>query len=229
MRYLIAETDWTLMSLAAEIAGTGTLLTRSDRIEDLPQFLRLGEADVVILGADQIGAEGLSLAALRRAAGTRPLALVAPAPGPAQVADWLGGGADLVIDSARPAAEALARLAAVARRSHGLPQPVIDYGALRLDLRRRQAYLRDCPMKLSPKLYEVLEYLALRPGRLVTRGALLSHLYGLQDEPDPRIFDVYICNLRACLAAIAEAVDIETARGAGFRLAVRGRDAAIAA
>ena len=32
MRYLIAETDWTLMTLAAELAANGTLMTRTDRM-----------------------------------------------------------------------------------------------------------------------------------------------------------------------------------------------------
>ena len=229
MRYLIAETDWTLMSLAAEIVGTGTLLTRTDRIEDLPHFLSLGEADLLILGSDQLGRHGLSLAALRRAAGGMPIALIARKPSSAQIAAWLEAGADTIIATDRPLEETVVTLEAVARRAHGLPLPQIDYGALRIDLNRRQAYVLNCPMKLSPKLYELLEYIALRPGQLVTRAALLSHIYGLEDEPDPRVFDVYICNLRACLDAISDCVDIETVRGAGFRLAVRRQDAAIAA
>lgn len=229
MRYLIAETDWTLMSLGAEIAGSGTLLTRTDRIEDIPHFLSLGEADLLILGADQLGRNGLTLSSLRRVASGMPIALIAREPSPFQVATWLEAGADTVIASDRPVAEAVATLEAVARRAHGLSMPRIDYGTLRIELPRRQAYVLDCPMKLSPKLYELLEYIALRPGRLVTRPALLSHIYGLEDEPDPRVFDVYICNLRACLDAISQSVDIETVRGSGFRLAVRHQDAAIAA
>ncbi len=229
MRYLIAETDWPLMSLAAEIVGTGTLLTRTDRIEDIPHFLGLGGVDLLILGADQLGPHGLSLPVLRRAAAGVPIVLIARKASAAQVALWLEAGADTVIATDRPLEEAVVTLEAVARRAHGLPLPQIDYGALRLDLNRRQAYVLGCPMKLSPKVYELLEYIALRPGRLVTRPALLSHIYGLEDEPDPRVFDVYICNLRACLAAVADCVDIETVRGAGFRLAVRRQDAVIAA
>lgn len=229
MRYLIAESDWPLMNLAADIAASGTLLTRTDRPEDIPHFISQGEADLLILGADQLGSHALTLPALRRCRPDMPIALVARRPERDHVAVWLRAGADTVINSEAPPEEAVMTLAAVARRALGLSRPVIDYGKLRIDLHRRQAYLLDCPLKLSPKLYELLEYIALRPGRLVTRPALLSHIYGLEDEPDPRVFDVYVCNLRACLAAISEDVDIETVRGAGFRMSVASSREVIAA
>jgi DNA-binding response OmpR family regulator len=221
MRYLIAETSWTMMTLAAELAANGTLMTRTDRIEDVSHFLRDGVADLLILGADQIGPKGLSMTSLSAISPETPIALVAEKPTSEQIAKWLDAGADAVIDSARAPEEAVMMLQAVARRAHGLGRPQILYGPLRIDLHTRKAYMLSCPLKLSPKLYELLEYLALRPGQLVTRAELLSHIYGLENEPDPRVFDVYVCNLRACLEASAGAVDIETVRGSGFRFAAQ--------
>lgn len=229
MRYLIAETNWTMMTLAAELAANGTLMTRTDRPEDIEHFMRHGEADLLVLAADQVATRGLSLASLRRIAPNLPIALVAEKPKSEQIAAWLDAGADCVLDASRPPEEAVVTLQAVARRALGLARPQIVHGPLHIDLLTRKAHLMSCPLKLSPKLYELLEYLALRPGQLVTRAELLSHIYGLENEPDARVFDVYICNLRSCLQASSGAVDIETVRGTGFRFAASDMEAAEAA
>lgn len=228
MRYLIAETSWSFMSLAQTLSDAGVLLTRTDRPEDIPQFLQLVPADLLILDAAALGGFGTSLAGLRRARPTLPIALLADNPSQDRIVQWLDAGADSVIDSSAPPEETVMVLAALARRAHGLAQSALRHGPLRLDLHRRMAYMRECPVKLSPKLYELLEYMALRPGRLLSRATLLGHVYGLEAEPDPRVFDVYVCNLRACLEASDGAVDIETVRGFGYRF-VAADQGAIAA
>lgn len=220
MRYLIAETSWTMMTLAQDLCANGTLLTRTDRPEDVPQYLRLGQADLLLIEAEQVGRHGLSLTAMRRDFPNLCIALVMPTPSSADIAHWLDAGADTVIAQETDSEEVIMRLQAVVRRALGLSVPELRFGPLRLDLLQRKAYVSDCPIKLSPKLYELLEFIALRPGRLVTRAELLSHVYGLENEPDPRVFDVYMCNLRACLKPTRGMVDIETVRGSGFRFAI---------
>lgn len=229
MRYLIAETSWPLMTLASALSDAGNLLTRTDRPEDIRHFLHTTPADLLVLDAADLGRPGLSLANLRNAHPGMPIALMAKDASHAQIVRWLESGADTVLDPANPPEEAIMSLSAIARRAHGLAQPVLRYGPLAINLQLRMAYLTDCPIKLSPKVYELLEYIALRPRRLINRAALLGHVYGLEDEPDPRVFDVYVCNLRACLAASDGAVDIETVRGSGYRFVPTCLDGAIAA
>lgn len=229
MRYLIAETSWSLMTLASALSSAGILLTRTDRPEDIPHFLHITPADVLILNAADLDQPGLSLANLRRTHPSMPIALMAKGASQAHIVRWLEAGADAVLDPATPPEETMMVLSAIARRAHGLAQPLLRYGPLAIDLQKRKAYMSDCPIKLSPKVYELLEYIALRPRRLVSRASLLSHVYGLEDEPDARVFDVYVCNLRACLEASDGAVDIETVRGSGYRFAPTCLDDAIAA
>ncbi|WP_305969937.1 MULTISPECIES: winged helix-turn-helix transcriptional regulator [unclassified Mameliella] len=229
MRYLIAETSWSLIALAKELTNTGVLLTRTDRPEDIPHYLRMTESDLLILDAEELALSGLSLPHLRRSHPDLPIALMARDASHGQIVRWLEAGADTVLDASAPPEESVMILSAIARRAHGVAQPMLSYGPLAVDLLRRKAYLQDCPVKLSPKLYELLEYIALRPRRLVSRAALLGHIYGLEDEPDPRVFDVYVCNLRACLEASDGAVDIETVRGSGYRFTAACLDEAIAA
>jgi two-component system cell cycle response regulator CtrA len=217
MRYLIAETSWTLMTLAQELSKSGVLLTRTDRPEDIPQFLELVPADLLVVDDSLFAHPGLSLPVLRRLRPGLPIAVLSQDTTPDRIARLLAAGADTVLDASLSPEEIGMYLAAIARRAHGLAQPLLHYGPLRIDVHNHKAYLQDCPIKLSPKVYELLEYFGLRPRRLISRSALLGHVYGLEDEPDPRVFDVYVCNLRTYLAPADGAVGIETVRGVGYR------------
>ncbi|MGH1413875.1 MAG: winged helix-turn-helix transcriptional regulator [Pelagimonas sp.] len=229
MRYLIAETSWDMMSLAQEILATGTLLTRTDRPEDLTHYLSVNLSDLLLIEADQLNLNGVTLRGLRRDAGQVPIVLLAPDATSEQRADWLSEGADAIIDPSCAPAEINSYLMAIARRALGCPTPVLEFGPLTLGLNSRKAHINGCPVKLSPKIYEMLEYIALRPGQLVSREALMTHLYGLGDEPEGRVFDVYACNIRACLKATQGAVELETVRGIGFRLTMAHDPASVAA
>ena len=201
MRYLIAETSWDMMSLVQDIVGTGTLLTRTDRPEDLKHYLSLGVSDLVLVEVAELGRNGLSLRGLRVAAGRIPIVLLASGATSKQKAEWFAEGADAVVDPSHPNEEILHHLMAVARRALGLPVAELDYGPLKLNLNTRMAHIHGCPLKLSPKIYEMLEYIALRPSQVISREALLNHIYGLEGEPETRIFDVYACNRQMPLHA----------------------------
>ncbi|MCR8550735.1 response regulator transcription factor [Salipiger sp. P9] len=222
MRYLIAETTWKLVSLSKAVADSGTLRTRCDAGEEIEDFHQMGEHDLIVLDAAQLRRH-CSLTRLRELRPDTPICLIARKPEPEQIATWLMSGADTVIDEAAPLPEMLGRLAAVARRAHGIAQPTLERGPLYLDLAARRVHVGEVTLSLSPKLYEILEFLALRPGRLASREALLNHVYGFENEPAPRVFDVYMCNLRTHLNGIAGALRIDTVRGSGYRLEVTER------
>ncbi len=207
------------MSLAVALANNGTLLTRTDRPEDIQHFLECGAHDLIVLDAGALDKQ-IRLSSLAVMARRTPICVVARKATSGQVAKWLDAGAAMVIDASTDPEEIVARLHAVARRAKGVSQGEIHYGPLRIRLQERRAQIGGATLSLSPKLYEILEYLALRPGTLVTRDALLSHIYGLEDEPAPRVFDVYMCNLRAHLGLAEGAVAIETVRGSGYRFAL---------
>lgn len=229
MRYLIAETSWDMMSLAQDLLDVGTLVSRTDRPEDLPEYLKAGLADLLLFEADHLNRNGVSLRSLRVAARQIPIVLLTNDATPEKKAGWLANGADAVINPRSSATEIQGYLLAIARRALGFSASQLSYGSLSVCLAQRGARISDCPVKLSPKIYEMLEYLALRPGQLITRSDLLTHIYGFGNEPETRVFDVYACNLRSCLKATKGAVELETVRGAGFRLSLNAPPAPIAA
>jgi two-component system cell cycle response regulator CtrA len=74
---------------------------------------------------------------------------------------------------------------------------------------------------LTDQQYALLDFLNLKDGAIVSRVALLDHLYIGADRPEPKIIDVLVCILRKKLAAVSDGKKfIETVRGAGYRLAM---------
>ncbi|MCT4608075.1 MAG: response regulator transcription factor [Pelagimonas sp.] len=223
MRFLIAETSWPMISLAQNLEERGILVTRIDRPEDTPHYVHMCSNDLVLLEAELLGPNKLTLPELKAKGPESPLALFVQEMDPAQISALLTAGADSVMGLSAPIEETEMRLRAIACRALGLAVPMIDLGPLQVDLGARRAYLFDCPLKLSPKQYELLEFFALRPNMLLNRTELLTHIYGFEQEPDPRVFDVYVCNLRSYLKPASDVLEIETVRGVGYRLVAPSR------
>jgi DNA-binding response OmpR family regulator len=92
--------------------------------------------------------------------------------------------------------------------------------ALTFDPPQRQARFRGQLLSLRPKEYDLLCFLAGQPGRVFTREALLSQVWGQESYIDERTVDVHIRRLRAKLADIAPDEEIIlTEWGVGYRLA----------
>lgn len=126
----------------------------------------------------------------------------------------LGGDAYLAKPFELP--ELLATLRAVARRAEmaGSARLTFAEGSGRIDTRTRQVWWGDREVGLTAREYELLETLALTPGRWFTREELLDRVWGPDFMGEPRIVDVYISYLRRKLADGA----IHSGRGRGYRV-----------
>jgi two-component system cell cycle response regulator CtrA len=75
------------------------------------------------------------------------------------------------------------------------------------------------PMRLTSRERRILEVLAAHKGTTVTKEFLLKHLYGGAKEPDIKVIDVFICNLRRKLALASGGESfIHTIWGQGYAL-----------
>ena len=107
--------------------------------------------------------------------------------------------------------------------ARGSPAPnfpsTIRTGDLAVHLNTRVVSVNDQPVHLTGKEYGILELLSLRKGTTVTKEMFLVHLYGGVDEPELKIIDVFVCNLRKKLAqATGGKHYIETVWGRGYVL-----------
>ena len=65
---------------------------------------------------------------------------------------------------------------------------------------RKTVEVRGNTMHLTGKEYQMLELLSLHKGTSLTKEMFLNHLYGGMDQPELKIIDVFICNLRKKLS-----------------------------
>ena len=133
------------------------------------------------------------------------------------------GADDFVLDSAS-VEEISARLALVARRAgHGDEATVLKVGDLTVNPDNYQVYVHGRPLDLTYKEFELLKFLAQRPGRVCDRDLLLREVWGYDYYGGTRTVDVHIRRLRAKLGAEHETL-IETIRNVGYRLVPRPRE-----
>jgi DNA-binding response OmpR family regulator len=133
-------------------------------------------------------------------------------------------GADDFVMAHASAAEIAARLRAAARRAgHGEQASVLRAGDLTVNPDNYQVYVRGRPLDLTYKEFELLKFLAQRPGRVCDRDLLLREVWGYDYFGGTRTVDVHVRRLRAKLGPEHEAL-IETIRNVGYRLVPRPRE-----
>lgn len=115
--------------------------------------------------------------------------------------------------------ELKARLRAAGRNQFRQKDPIIRRGqGLEINTSTRQVTLKDIPLKLTPKEYFLLHYLALRSGELVTRTDIWESVYDYYSSGASNVVDVYILRLRKKLEKAGGHGLIQTHRGHGYML-----------
>ncbi len=114
--------------------------------------------------------------------------------------------------------ELLARVKALARRRHGERSPLLTIGPLTIDSSAKVASVRGKPIDLAPREYALLEYLALRRGKPVTRAELEEHLYDDRSRVLSNSIDAAVYALRTALEAAGCPQLIHTRRKVGYVL-----------
>jgi DNA-binding response OmpR family regulator len=102
-------------------------------------------------------------------------------------------------------------------------ETVLKVGDLTVNPENYQVYVKGQPLDLTYKEFELLKFLAQRPGRVCDRDLLLREVWGYDYYGGTRTVDVHVRRLRAKLGPEHEAL-IETIRNVGYRLVPRPRD-----
>ena len=134
----------------------------------------------------------------------------------AMAGDWAVD--DFVLDTAGPA-ELDARLRlAVERRAAASQETAgrLEVGDLAIDEATYTARLAGVALDLTYKEFELLKFLAQRPGRVFTRSHLVQEVWGYDYFGGTRTVDVHVRRLRAKLGAEHEAM-IGTVRNVGYK------------
>jgi DNA-binding response OmpR family regulator len=203
-------------SVTTALSGAGYL------VRGEADGIRLGEVaasfrpDLAILDIALPGPDGLSLARRLRAGADLPILFLTARDG---LDDRLAGftaGADDYMVKPFALSELLARVHALLRRAGRLRSVTIQAGDLVLDEAARAAWRAGQPLELTPTEFGLLAYLLTRRGRAVSKGELLTQVWGYGCY-DPNLVEVRISSLRRKLEARGPRL-IHTARGHGYMI-----------
>jgi two-component system response regulator TctD len=176
--------------------------------------------DLVVLDINLPGKDGFEiLRSIREHGGGQPVVVITARN---QVADKVGLldlGADDYLVKPFDLSELVARIRAVARRHLGASQPVLKIGDVTIDLGSRAVMVAGKPLDLGRREFDVLELLASRAGKTVTKDKLVLKLFGFEDTGTPNAIELLVSRVRRKLEG--SDLEIVTHRGIGYLLRQR--------
>lgn len=219
---LLVEDDAPLASaLSVNLEAEGWSVRTAHTSAGALEAIRGAVPDVVLLDRMLPDGDGLSLCVALRDARPAPGVIVLTArASEADVVLGLDQGADdYVVKPCRPR-ELVARVRAVLRRRAPAPGPedTVVRGRLRIDSMRRQAWVDDRELVLTPTEHELLLVLAREPRRNFARVELLSAVFDSTHAGYARNVDCHVARLRRKLAAAGlDPPPIKTMHRMGYR------------
>src|SRR5512133_287651 len=221
---LLVEDDVRLARLTAEyLTGHGVVVTHvADGRTGQEAALR-GGWDVVLLDLMLPGRDGLEVCREVRARSDVPIIVLTARGEEADRVMGLELGADDYLAKPFSPRELLARIRAVVRRAKGRAGPARDtvrVGRLLVDPAARRVVLAGREIALTGYEFSLLEALARRAGRVLSREQLMELAGGSAEEAFDRSVDVHVSRLRQKLGDDPRRPRlIKTVRGAGYLLA----------
>ncbi|QSB05185.1 response regulator transcription factor [Natronoglycomyces albus] len=184
------------------------------------------EPDLVILDLGLPDLDGREMLKMLRGVSSVPVIIATARDDENEIVQLLNSGADDYVVKPFTAHHLDARIQAVLRRA-APPQraiaPEIRVGGLRIDPAGRVAHLHEQRLDLAPKEFDLLRYLATRPGEVITKKELLAEVWDAPWGGADKTVDVHIAWLRRKLGETAAKPKlIHTVRGVGIKLLAEG-------
>jgi two-component system OmpR family response regulator len=218
MRILLIEDDPVLGGAVREhVASLGYGVDWMKRLDNSREALATVPYELVLLDLNLPDGRGLDLLRELRQKGNSAAVIILTAQD--QIAsriEGLNSGADDYLVKPFDLSELSARVAAVARRYGGNPNPLLKLGELDIDIARRFISAGGKPVELTAREWAVLERLIRHPNALVTKSDIEDSLYEFGAEVESNAVEVYISRLRKKLGRDS----IRTLRGEGYRMRV---------
>jgi two-component system OmpR family response regulator len=220
MRLLLVEDDErmaTLLKRALDEEGYAV-----DVVSDGAEALWMGqenEYDAVVLDGMLPGLDGFEI--VRRWRAERrwvPVLMLTARTGVDARIEGLDAGADDYLAKPFSFGELAARIRALVRRDLGGRPTILRVGDLTLDPAPRRVTRAGRHVELTAKEFALLELLMRHPGDVLTRAYILEHVWDFAYDPASNVVDQYVGSLRRKLDRPFDRDDIQTVRGAGYRL-----------
>ena len=216
-RILIVEDDVDILRLLSlELTDAGfEVLGFETGIRGL-SAVREANPDLVVLDLGLPDISGQEIARRIRRTGDIPILILTAADDLETKLDMLNAAADDYLSKPFHVEELIARVnVQLRKRSLGSTRKV---GDMTIDPARRQVFWGEDEVRLSPREYDLLAYLANQPGRVYSRKEIETNVWGETLPPSSNVVDVHIANIRGKLRDAGGYGVIRTVRGIGYAL-----------
>lgn len=173
--------------------------------------------DLVVLDVMLPGFDGLEVCRRIQASHTVPVLMLTARSDETDMLIGLGIGADDYLTKPFSMRELVARVRVLLRRVDRAAQPQVQalhIGDHRIDVEARRVHHGDDEIHLTRTEFDLLVFLASRPGAAVSRDALLEHVWGWASGLESRTVDTHVKALRRKLGSEL----IRTVHGVGYAL-----------
>ena len=175
--------------------------------------------DALVLDVMLPGLSGTDVCArLREQHNWTPILMLTARDGAREEAAALDAGADDYLSKPFSYMVLLARLRALARRGRQARPTVLRAGDLWLDSARHRCGRGDDRIELTPRQFALLEFMIGRAGDVLSKQAILDHVWDFAFEGDANIVEVYVRQLRQRIDEPFGRRSLQTVRGVGYRL-----------
>lgn len=214
MRLLLAEDDPDLSARLKDfLASNGFAVDVAGNGVDAEFNGRETPYDVIVLDLGLPQRPGLEvLASWRRAGMQTPVLILTARDSWQEKVQGLQQGADDYLTKPFQAAELLARLQALIRRSSGTTGSDLRVAGWVLDEEQQSVSRGEQHWELTGTEFRLLRYFMLHPGRILSKSRLTEHVYEQDADRDSNVIEVYIKRLRGKLGSDI----ITTRRGQGY-------------
>jgi two-component system KDP operon response regulator KdpE len=225
-KILIIEDEPTMRKfLRTSLAAEGYRLVETSLGREGLDLARTHNPDLVLLDLGLPDLDGMEVTKLLREWSDRPILVISARGQEDDKIRALDLGADDYLTKPFGTGELLARIRVALRRSSRSGQegtdPSVTVGDLRLDLAKRQVFVKDTEVHLTPNEYKLFTVLMKSAGKVLTHSHLLKEVWGPAYATQTQYLRVYMAQLRQKLEQdSARPRYLVTEPGVGYRLKV---------
>lgn len=224
MRVLLVDDEVNLAaSVAVLLAEHGIEVAHHAHGTEGYEAAKRGGFDAIVLDIMLPGMNGYAICSKLRADGvSTPILMLTAKDGEYDEAEALDTGADDFLRKPFSAVVLVARLQALVRRRQDGRGGALTVGDLVLDPVAHRCRRGDAEIDLTPREFALLEYLLRAGGAAIAKQEIVDHVWGEEFDGDLNIVEVYVGYLRKKIDRPFGTDTVETVRGIGYRVALRG-------
>lgn len=220
MRLLIVEDERRLNQIISKsFEKEGFCVDSCFDGEEALSFIEAGEYDAIIMDIMMPKMSGMEvLQKIRNHGNSTPVLLLTAKDAVSDRVTGLDAGADDYLIKPFAFEELLARVRVMLRKSAGNATNVYQVGDLILDAASCRVTRGNDEISLTAKEYDILEYLMMNKGIVLSRSKIENHVWNFDYEGGTNVIDVYILYLRKKIDMPYDKKLIHTVKGKGYVL-----------